>query len=686
MRSTAGDVGARLGRLLAWGSLFLSAALSGAALYLVLTLPPSVPAAERPANADFTFSLLALTFAALGAYLASRREGNRVAWMACAIGVGISLAGFAAIYGLASQYEPAGRYPFRTLILTAGNVGWNVGLGITVSFLPLLFPTGRLLSRRWRPAAWLAGIGIALLVLGDSVPPIAGVGQIGDLILAVAIFALLGVTLAVVTSLIIRYRRAAPAERLQLKWFMTAAILVGVALALQVILQALGVTIPGLDIAFSIIILGLPASIAIAVLKYRLYEIDLVINRALVYGALAVFITVYVAVVVGIGALIRSRGEFNLALSIVATALVAIAFQPVRQWVERWANQLVYGNRSTPYEALTEFSHRIAGAYPEQEVLPRLARVLVEGTGATVASVWIRRAADPMAAATWPEAEPPLRASVADRVVRVRHKGEALGELTVSKRPGEPFTPVEEALLTDLAAQAGQMLRNVRLTAELQARLREIAAQALELRASRQRIVAAQDAERRRLERNIHDGAQQHLVALAVKLRLAAALAKKDPEKARRSVQELEAQTVDALKTLGELAQDIYPPALREHGLVASLSPHATVTASGIGRYDPELEAAVYFCCLEALQNAAKHARASEVRIDLQQLDGHLHFSVIDNGVGFDPGGTRASSGLQNMKDRVASVGGNVTVQSRPGQGTMVSGDLPITLPLGVLP
>src|SRR5256886_7101047 len=189
----------------------------------------------------------------------------------------------------------------------------------------------------------------------------------------------------------------------------------------------------------------------------------------------------------------------------------------VRQRVERWANQLVYGNRSTPYEALTGFSHRVAGAYADEEVLPRLARVLVEGTGATVASVWIRRAGDPIAAATWPDSASPLAADAADRVARVRHEGELLGELTVRKRSGEPFPPVEETLLSDLAAQAGQVVRNVRLTAELQARLREIAAQALELRASRQRIVAAQDAERRPLERTIHDGAQQHLVALAVK-------------------------------------------------------------------------------------------------------------------------------------------------------------------------
>ncbi len=199
------------------------------------------------------------------------------------------------------------------------------------------------------------------------------------------------------------------------------------------------------------------------------------------------------------------------------------------------------------------------------------------------------------------------------------------------------------------------MLRNVRLTAELQARLREIAAQALELRASRQRIVAAQDAERRRLERNIHDGAQQHLVALAVKLRLAATLAKKDPDKARRSVQELEAQTGDAIRTLVELAQDIYPPTLREQGLVAALSAHARVTAFGIGRYGPEAEAAVYFSCLEALQNAAKHSRATNVRIELRQGDGHLHFAVVDDGVGFDPSPAAVTSGLQNMRDRSTS-------------------------------
>jgi signal transduction histidine kinase len=246
------------------------------------------------------------------------------------------------------------------------------------------------------------------------------------------------------------------------------------------------------------------------------------------------------------------------------------------------------------------------------------------------------------------------------------------------------MTPVEDKLLSDLAAQAGQVLRNVRLTSELHTRLSEIAAQAVELRASRQRIVAAQDAERRRLERNIHDGAQQHLVALAVNLRLAAMQVKRDPVNARRAVQELERQTAEALQTLRDLAQGIYPPTLREHGIAASLRPHAQVTAEGLGRYDPEVEAGVYFCCLEAVQNATKYAKASRVVVNLWQQDGHLSFSVIDNGIGFNPKGTVTGTGVQNMKDRIASLGGRLNLESQPGKGTTVSGRLPLATPAGM--
>ena len=687
MGSTAGGVNARLGQILAWGSLALSVGLLAAALYLSSIMPATVPASRRPASDNFTFMLLAIAFSTLGAFLALRRETNRVAWMACAIGLGISLSGFGLYYPLVAEYSPPGQFPAAKLAFLVGDLGWSLALGVMLTFLPLLFPDGRLISARWKPVLWLAGLEIALAVMGswmsDLVPGLKGVG---DALQQFSGVTLLLTVIVAVASLVVRYRGAGPQQRLQLKWFIAAITLVGLLAAVQSVMAVLETQLPLNDLIVSIVLLAIPASMAIAVFKYRLYEIDLVINRALVYGALALFITVvYVGVVVGIGALARSRGQFNLALSILATALVAVAFQPVRQWVERWANQLVYGNRSTPYEALTELSHRIAGAYADEEVLPRLSRVLAEGTGATIVTVWIYGAGDPIAVATWPEAAPPLRAGVADRVAQVRHEGELLGELALSKRPGEAFTPVEEALVSDLAAQAGQVLRNVRLTAELQARLGEIAAQAAELRASRQRIVAAQDAERRHLERNIHDGAQQHLVALAVKLRLAAVLAKKDPEKARRSIQELEGQTSAALKTLGDLAQGIYPPILREHGLVAALGAHASVTAFGVGRYDPEAEAAVYFCCLEALQNAAKHARATNVRIELRQGDGQLHFAVVDDGVGFNPSAATMTSGLQNMHDRVASIGGRFSVQSRPGHGTTIAGDLPVTVPVGAI-
>jgi signal transduction histidine kinase len=436
---------------------------------------------------------------------------------------------------------------------------------------------------------------------------------------------------------------------------------------------------------------GIPGAMAVAILRYRLYEIDIVLNRALVYGALAAFITaVYVGIVVGIGTLIGSRGQPNLGLSIAATAVVAVAFQPVRQRIERVANRLVYGQRASPYEVLAQFSHRVAGAYANEEVLPRLGRVLGEGTGAASASVWIRRDGQREAAATWPAAAQPVPPEQADRAVSVRHQGEELGELAVKKRPGEPVTPVEEKLLADLAAQAGQVLRNVRLTADLQARLQQISRQAVDLRESRQRIVAAQDAERRRLERNIHDGAQQHLVALAVKLRLAATLANRDAERARPSIDGLRRQTRDALETLGALAAGLYPPALREGGIAAALSAQTALTTVAVevidhvrSRYTEDLEAAVYFCCQEAIQNAVKHAQASRIMVLLDDRDGDLRFEVADDGQGFDQSRARPGAGMQNMADRIAAAAGTLDVESRLGGGTTVRGRVPAPVAVG---
>jgi signal transduction histidine kinase len=247
----------------------------------------------------------------------------------------------------------------------------------------------------------------------------------------------------------------------------------------------------------------------------------------------------------------------------------------------------------------------------------------------------------------------------------------------VTKRTGESLTPVEEKLLTDLAAQAGLVLKNVGLTAELLLRLEE-------LRASRQRLVAAQDEERRRLERNLHDGAQQNLVALKVKLGLAEMLAEKDPEKAKTVLAELKNDADEALETLRDLARGIYPPLLADKGLTAALESQArkatvpvTVEADGIGRYPQDIEAAVYFCVLEALQNVQKYAKASHAFVRLNTNDGTIGFEVEDDGVGFDAATVKRGSGLTNMTDRLDALGGSVRITSIPGAGTSVRGTLP---------
>jgi signal transduction histidine kinase len=251
----------------------------------------------------------------------------------------------------------------------------------------------------------------------------------------------------------------------------------------------------------------------------------------------------------------------------------------------------------------------------------------------------------------------------------------------VVKRPGEALTPVEDRLLSDLASQAGLVLKNMILTAELEARLDQVTAQAADLRASRARIVAAHDGERRRLERNIHDGAQQHLVALAVKLGLAKTLATQDRERAENLVRDLRAEIDLTMETLSDLVTGIYPQVLTEHGLVVALgrqTAHASVPvimrASLSRRYPDEIEASVFFCCLEAIQNAAKYSQAEQVTVEIWEEDDKLAFTVGDDGAGFDPREITSGSGLQNMVDRIETAGGRLTVRSAPGQGTTISG------------
>ncbi|MET1011432.1 MAG: histidine kinase, partial [Actinomycetota bacterium] len=292
--------------------------------------------------------------------------------------------------------------------------------------------------------------------------------------------------------------------------------------------------------------------------------------------------------------------------------------------------------------------------------------------------------------AIWPEDAGPLPArpiasseettnTASSLFEPVRHRGELLGALSIEKRPGESLVATEEKLVRDLAAQAGLVMRNAGLTEDLLDTIEQ-------LRTSRQRLVSAQDEERRRLERNLHDGAQQQLVALAVKLRLAEQVAERDHAKVKELLAGLQSDAGDALENLRDLARGIYPPLLADKGLAAALESQArkstiaiAIEADGVGRYPQEAEAAVYFSCLEALQNVAKYASASRATISLSDWDGRLRFAVKDDGVGFDQSETSYGTGLQGIADRLAALDGIAEVKSVPGGGTTVSGSVPVS-------
>jgi signal transduction histidine kinase len=260
----------------------------------------------------------------------------------------------------------------------------------------------------------------------------------------------------------------------------------------------------------------------------------------------------------------------------------------------------------------------------------------------------------------------------ADMSVPVVHGGDLLGAISIRMPKGEPLRPAGQQLVADVASQAGLVLSNASLVEDL--------------RASRQRLVTAQDEARRRLERNIHDGAQQDLVALAIKLRLAG-MTVEDLAQAKQVFGQLQTDAAGALENLRDLARGIYPPLLADLGLAAALGAQAgksalpvAVEADGIGRFSQDAEAAVYFCCLEALQNTTKYARASAARIAVQSQSGTLRFSVSDDGGGYDARHTPMGSGLRNMADRLAALGGRLEVRSAPGQGTTITGQLPVSV------
>jgi len=649
----------------------------------------------------------------VGFVLASRRPANRLGWLFLGAGLGLGLSFFSTQYAQHALVAVPGSWPAGRAVAWFANWIWAIPYAL-LAFVFLLFPTGRLLSPRWRVAAWSVA-GANTLAVADliayatriwwhpfvSYRPSSNPPDVNVAIVLMIVAAAVGVA-----AVVVRFTHSSGEERLQLKWFAAAALLVIVTIIPSFLTDRLIFVLLG-----SLALLCLWVAVGIAVLKYRLGGIDIVISKAVLYGSLAVFITaVYAGLVVGVGAL--AGGRDSPLVAALAAAVVAVAFQPVRQRAGRLANRVVYGRRATPYQVLSDFAQRIGSVYASQDVLPQMAQIVAAGTGAEQVVVWLRvddelrpeaSSDGSPAAASPPVAAPPVAAPLVDRLsappssaeplpldplpvdgqvmppvpgadlsVPVVHQGELLGAIAVQMPRDEPLRPAGEQLVADVASQAGLVLSNAALVGDL--------------RASRQRLVTAQDEARRRLERNIHDGAQQDLVALRIKLRLAGMTVDDDPAEAKEMLGELQADAAGALENLRDLARGIYPPLLADLGLVAALNAQAaksplpvTVDADGIGRFGQDTEAAVYFCCLEALQNIAKYAHATQARIRLQARNGALRFTVSDDGTGYDARHTPLGSGQRNMADRLAALGGRLEVRSAPGHGTTITAQLPST-------
>jgi signal transduction histidine kinase len=712
----------------------VTAALAGTVLValagLVLTVLEWNSLAPSDAAGNIGAVAGTIVYAALGTLIVRRAGGNLVGWLMLAEGTATTVVTTGSAYAIYGLKAHPGALPAAGAVGALSEAVFVLqAMGLAAVFL--VFPTGRLPSPRWRPAAVaslvLTGLSLASFVISTrpvalpavggislsypnplavrSLRPAAGLGTLNALALVFPL--VLG---AAVVSLVLRYRRGDQRLRQQLKWLalaLAAVLLTQVVAGLAIAFGQAGTLWENVPFAATpfLVYLAIPGAIAIAILRRRLFDIDVIISRALLVTLLSAGVTaVYAAFVLGFGTLAGSSS--HPALTVAAAVVIALVFQPLRQRASRLANRLVYGVRATPYQVLSDFAADMAGQLDLREALDRMVALLAGASGATRVEAWIRVGAELRPSAVWPDGLMPSAAARLDgasldgaslngasdgavslpvlgpedpgtRVVPVRHGDDLLGAISLTKPREEALTATEDSLLQHLASQASLVMRNAQLTAELRATIDE-------LRASRRRLVEAQDAERRKIERNLHDGAQQQLIALAIQLGLLAEAAD-DPALIRQAIPDLKAQLSAALDDLRALARGIYPPLLADQGLIVALRAQVNrsavpvvLEADGIGRYSPDAESTVYFCALEALQNVAKHARATRAVIRLTGNGDGLEFSISDDGAGLPDGGPRAGSGLQGMTDRLAAHGGTLDVRSEPGQGATITGRLPV--------
>jgi signal transduction histidine kinase len=676
----------------------------------VVTLGIAAAGLKGPAPAvlpgRMAVTLCLVLASALSAVVLSRDPEQTPVWQVAAGSLVASVALTGARIGAGSSGDLA-RAAREITTLTV-----PVLIAISVHLL-LALPDGRLGGGARKAGAGLAyaaavGTGVTLAVTGRPFP-VAAAALVWPAAVACAL-----------PAVRLRYLASAGRDRARMQWMSIGGVLAADSALIVVVLHVL----VGWPVSVGATAAGCAIFLPAGMIAGEVPALGAAAGRVLVQvlsiaGFTVIVAAIYLVIVFGIGTPPSDPGDRAvLGLSMLAAAVAAVGYLPARDRLLASATRFVYGAREAPDEALRTFGSRLTRAIPMDELLLQLAESLRKTMSLARAEVYtgsgdvLERAvsvpdAGPRSIVVTPRERPVVtRAGVSGtawasvwlpalvedreqeqlRIAPISYAGDLLGLIVVERRAADDvFGEEDDRVLTELARQVGLAFHNAQLDAALQTTLDELRSQAEALRESRARIVASGDAERRRVERNLHDGAQQNLVALAVNLRLARDILDEDPAAAAEMLDDIGGEVRRTIQDLRELAHGIYPPLLADSGLgealraAAARSPLAvSVTAAQIGRYSPEIEAAVYFCCLEALQNAAKHAPEATVQVAVWEESGGLLFSVRDNGPGFDASLARQGHGFVNMADRLGAIGGTIRWQSEPGQGAEIRGSLPL--------
>ena len=639
-------------------------------------------------------TLAALTFSSGGLLILTRRAGQPIGWLMCAIGLLAGLGVWSGQYARYAYVTQPGALPLREWAAWLYmSVSFGPFIGLTLIVLPLLFPTGHLPSSRWQPFAWLAGLAITLFSLVQAVSPgpiDASLPEVANPFGQPALVPLLGVLgpasvvlmlasfAGAIAAPVLRFRRVAGDERQQIKWFAYAIALL---IAATVVPAALVYPDFSSDSMLSGVALALaysflPVALGIAILRYRLYDIDVLINRTLVYGVLTASVFgLYVVVVGYLGALFHAQGDVRVAL--LATGLVAVLFQPLRVRVQRAVNQLMYGQRDDPYGVLARFGHQLESALTPNLVLPAVARTIGETLKLPYVAIALGSGDDQQVVAEYRGA----RGAADELHWALTHQGRAVGELRLAPRPGESaLSAADQRLVGDLARQAGMAAHAVLLhqqTLQL----------ADDLQQARERLVLAREEERRRLRRDLHDGLGPTLAGLTLKIDAAHDELYHDRDEAAGMLRGLKGDVREAIADIRRLVYGLRPPALDELGLLAALQmqvaqfaqPALQITLdapAALPALPAALEVAAYRIVAEALTNVARHAGARNCRVRVA-AGSALEIEVTDDGAGL-PAELRHGVGLGSMRERTAELGGSCTIEPAPGGGTRVLARLPM--------